>query len=171
MQKRKEKNSYNRKYYYDRETRLKSSKQYYHRNKERRKVYAIKYYLKNEKTIKKNQKRWRGDNVEQIKKYQSGWRKNNVDKRLNYNLNRKFNINLIDYNNLMVKQNNVCAVCQNPEVAKDHRTGLTRKLSVDHNHKTKKIRGLLCNNCNTALGKIKDDPKLLMKMINYLDGV
>lgn len=42
-------------------------------------------------------------------------------------------------------------------------------LELDHDHKTGKFRGMLCRNCNTALGKFKDSPELLTKAIKYLD--
>ena len=42
------------------------------------------------------------------------------------------------------------------------------KKNIDHCHSTNKVRGVLCTNCNTALGKFKDDIELLKKAINYL---
>ena len=43
------------------------------------------------------------------------------------------------------------------------------KKCIDHDHKTKKIRGVLCNNCNTALGLFKDDPVRIENAIRYLE--
>lgn len=43
-------------------------------------------------------------------------------------------------------------------------------LSVDHDHETGEVRGLLCNLCNTGLGKFKEDPSLLTKAASYLKG-
>ena len=60
-------------------------------------------------------------------------------------------------------QNHKCAICELDEVDSLH-----GKLSVDHCHRTGKIRGLLCVNCNTAIGKLKDSDALLQKAINYL---
>ncbi len=48
-----------------------------------------------------------------------------------------------------------------------HRTD--RRLCIDHDHRTNKPRGLLCHNCNTALGLIGDDISTLANLINYLD--
>ena len=61
---------------------------------------------------------------------------------------------------MLDQQKGKCAIC-NQEMEKPY---------VDHCHNTKKIRGLLCVNCNFGLGSFKDNPKLLMKAIKYLGG-
>jgi hypothetical protein len=50
-----------------------------------------------------------------------------------------------------------CVICGSNEV-----------LVVDHNHKTGKIRGMLCNHCNRGLGHFRDDPELLTFAAEYL---
>jgi hypothetical protein len=81
-----------------------------------------------------------------------------------YGLKRHYGISVEEYENFLVKQNGVCAICGNkqPDSSKKSR------LCVDHDHKTDKIRGLLCSNCNTALGLMKDDINRLAKAIEYL---
>ena len=44
-----------------------------------------------------------------------------------------------------------------------------RKLCIDHDHKTMEARGLLCHNCNTALGLLNDNPTILLNLVNYLN--
>ena len=44
-----------------------------------------------------------------------------------------------------------------------------QKKCIDHCHTTKKIRGVLCNNCNTALGLFKDNPEIIRNAIQYLE--
>lgn len=51
-----------------------------------------------------------------------------------------------------------------------HQTELKRRLCVDHDHKTGKFRGLLCDRCNSALGQAKDLSSVLRKLADYLDG-
>lgn len=85
------------------------------------------------------------------------------------NLKRVFGINLNDYNEILKKQNNVCGICKNKEVEK-HQSGKTRKLAVDHCHKSGKIRGLLCTSCNQGLGKFKDSIPILTESIKYLEN-
>jgi hypothetical protein len=82
-------------------------------------------------------------------------------------LKDKYNISIEDYENLLIDQLGVCAICHKRE-ATINTTGNAIRLAVDHCHKTGKIRGLLCSNCNTALGKFKDDISLLAKAIAYL---
>lgn len=79
-----------------------------------------------------------------------------------YSLKRRYNITEDFYNDLLVNQNNVCAICK-----KECSTG--RSLAVDHCHSTNVIRGLLCSNCNVGLGKFKDDIDLLKGAIKYLE--
>ena len=59
-------------------------------------------------------------------------------------------------------QNFKCAICQISQ------NKLKISLSVDHDHKTGEIRGLLCSNCNLGLGKFKDNPEIIMSAIRYL---
>lgn len=61
------------------------------------------------------------------------------------------------YLSMFLEQNDKCAICLDKT-----------KLNVDHCHKTKKVRGLLCFNCNIALGKFKDNPELLLDAAQYL---
>lgn len=59
----------------------------------------------------------------------------------------------------------VCKICGEPEKTK--KQGTLRRLSIDHDHRTGKVRGLLCYYCNLGLGKFKDNPELLMKAYLY----
>lgn len=74
----------------------------------------------------------------------------------------KYNICLEDYDKILKSQNHCCAICRKNE------SDFVRKLAVDHNHSNGKIRGLLCYNCNTALGKLQDDKNIIQCAINYL---
>ena len=98
------------------------------------------------------------------------WNKKNVERVRFYNikakLKRKFNVEIDVYDALIEKQGNLCAVCGNLETVRQN--GHIKSLAVDHNHGTGNIRGLLCNNCNRALGLLGDNPDILQKMIAYL---
>ncbi len=83
------------------------------------------------------------------------------DTYTNSQLKYKFGITLDQFNEMAKAQNNTCLICQQPEVNGN-------RLSVDHCHKTGKIRGLLCDGCNVGLGRFKDSPELLEKARRYL---
>lgn len=71
------------------------------------------------------------------------------------------------YYELLSSQNGVCAICKDPERVKSSKTGI---LHVDHDHKTNKVRGLICNGCNSILGYADADngPQLLESAIQYI---
>ncbi len=74
---------------------------------------------------------------------------------------RRYGLSEADYQKLLTQQNGVCAICgQAPTKA---------PLSVDHDHATNKVRGLLCINCNMALGQMNDNPEWLRRAADYLD--
>lgn len=83
-------------------------------------------------------------------------------RRRNTSLKKKFGINYNQYQKILEEQNHKCFICEEEEPADN------RILSVDHCHNTGRVRGLLCSNCNTALGKFKDDISLLTRAIEYL---
>jgi hypothetical protein len=85
------------------------------------------------------------------------------------NLRMAFGINIEQYQKMFDEQNGCCAVCGETETEIHPRSGRLRRLAVDHCHKTGKVRGLLCNNCNRAIGLLKDDPTVLRSAINYLE--
>jgi hypothetical protein len=68
------------------------------------------------------------------------------------------------YQSLLAAQQGVCAICGSKETAK-----LKKTLSVDHCHKTGKVRGLLCMSCNRALGYLADDPARIRAAAEYLE--
>lgn len=78
-----------------------------------------------------------------------------------------YEISKEEYDKLHLQQNGKCKLCEKDEKENG------RALSIDHCHKTGKIRGLLCNNCNLVLGFFKDDNdiinKFTMNIKNYLD--
>lgn len=78
-----------------------------------------------------------------------------------------YGITPAEYNEMLNNQNGVCFICNNKESV--FRNGKTYDLSVDHCHETQLNRGLLCRNCNTALGMLKDNPKLLRKAADYIE--
>ena len=104
-----------------------------------------------------------------ISEKQRQYRKNRgmskTDKERRYEKNRqlkyKFGITLDEYEMILVQQGGGCAIC-----GRTNRDN--QQLSVDHDHKTGEIRGLLCTPCNLILGHTDDSPDRLRQMICYL---
>jgi len=104
-------------------------------------------------------KRYREAHVDIVRETnRRSWAKNE-DQR---NTERKFGGRSL-YLELLEQQNGVCKICKNPE-----RSNRYRRLCVDHCHTTNKIRGLLCSNCNRALGLFKDNYEVLQAAVEYL---
>ena len=83
-------------------------------------------------------------------------------------LQRNYSISLDDYDRMNRDQNFLCKICRSEGfVMKDHHKLL---LVVDHCHSTGKVRGLLCHNCNRALGLLQDSLESLERAKNYLEG-
>jgi hypothetical protein len=84
------------------------------------------------------------------------------DIKLNiYHLKKTYGLTVEEYNNMLLKQNNTCAICGKPP-----RKG--RRLDVDHCHTTGKVRDLLCLYCNSGIEYFKESPDLLKKAIAYI---
>lgn len=100
--------------------------------------------------------------------YMREYNKKNPEKRKHGDLKKKFNISFQDYEKMLMAQNGVCKVCLKPESQLHPISGTPYMLSVDHCHRTGKIRGLLCNRCNRVLGMVDDNTNILQGLIEYL---
>lgn len=139
----------------------------YHRkryleNREEFLILAKENYRKNTERVKKQAVSWKRKNPEKVLISQRKWKKRNPDKLLAYKLRFKFGITIEEYRKMFEKQENRCAICWRGGET------ITKKLDVDHNHKTGKVRGLLCGDCNRAIGLFKDDIYRLSNAISYL---
>ena len=115
------------------------------------------------KCSSKRSRKWEVENRDK-KNLRSRNRGKSSEERRRSSLMSKFKMTEVDYNKIYNQQNGKCAICGSASYGK---AGAT-KLAVDHCHKTGKIRGLLCFNCNTMLGKVKDSIETLESAIIYL---
>lgn len=107
--------------------------------------------------------------VEGKRAYARDNRRLNKDQLRDRDFRKKYKITYADYMKLFEKQHGVCASCQRPETKIQF--GEVRMLSVDHDHETDKVRGLLCGNCNQGIGYFGNDrPDLLRAAARYLDA-
>lgn len=79
------------------------------------------------------------------------------------NLRERYGLTMDDYAAMLAAQLGGCAICRKPARAKS-------RLFVDHDHKTGRVRGLLCLSCNTMIGHAADSPDVLRAGAVYLDG-
>jgi hypothetical protein len=77
-----------------------------------------------------------------------------------FHLNRRYRVDESQVAWMILQQGGVCALCASGKP--DH---------VDHDHRTKRVRGILCFNCNRGLGKFGDDVELMGRAIDYLESV
>ena len=75
---------------------------------------------------------------------------------------KKYGIDFDEFQKMLISQNGGCAICGKTQPGK-------RDFHIDHDHKTGKVRGLLCVNCNLGIGNMQDDPSLLRLAIRYLE--
>ncbi len=81
---------------------------------------------------------------------------------------RNYGITVEQYAEMLKQQHGVCAICGEPET--HIRKGTLCQLAIDHDHETGQIHGLLCNNCNRAIGLLQDNSDTLRRAADYLDG-
>jgi len=82
---------------------------------------------------------------------------------------RRYGLTPIQYDEMLSAQGGVCYICKTDNKQLVTRSGEYRDLPVDHCHKTGKVRGILCSDCNRGLGSFKDDTGRLKAAIDYLD--
>jgi hypothetical protein len=85
-----------------------------------------------------------------------------------WDMRKKYNLSREQYNAMRQQQEDKCAICGAEETARD-RLGQIRPLAIDHDHRTSKVRELICHRCNALLGWADDDAGVLQKAIAYLE--
>jgi hypothetical protein len=122
------------------------------------------YKKKHKEKIKEQMKEWRAKNKESITEYNKEWKTKQPNYHTNRHLQLSYGISLDEYNNLLKTQDYKCLGC-----GVHSNDALRGKLFVDHCHNTNKVRGLLCQKCNTALGMVDDNIDTLTSLIHYLN--
>ena len=87
------------------------------------------------------------------------YRVENPHRRRHAELKARYGLTPDQYDAMLVSQNNACAVCKCEFIKTPH---------VDHCHDSGKVRGLLCFNCNRAIGHFQNDPSIMVNAIKYL---
>ena len=125
------------------------------------KVYSSNFYIKNREEIIEREKLRRAADPEGRKEYNLDYRKRFAIEIRDARRLKKYGITAEDWDILFERQGKVCAICRTQDPEK-------RGWQTDHDHKTKKVRGILCNSCNNGLGRFKDNSEALIRASQYL---
>lgn len=127
-----------------------------------RQEYSRTYYLNNRDVVKEKSQVYRNSNKEKLRlkakeRATPAYTKNIVLKNI-------YGIDLNIYNKMFQEQDGCCAICGR------HQSAFKLSLAVDHCHETNRVRSLLCPNCNSGLGNLRDSKEMLLKAIEYLES-
>lgn len=120
------------------------------------KKYNRNYYLNHKNKINNTSKKW----------FKANKKQSLLSSRKSH-LKNAYGITPEEYAWMLQDQLGLCAICGKPETATT-KLGKIKRLSIDHNHKTGKMRKLLCVSCNATLGLVGDNQDTLLKMVIYL---
>lgn len=141
-------------------------REWYATNKERirpRKNELHRAWRANNKEKPRNRVRaWEQNNPERVREIQRAWQIRNPDSCKNGHLKRRYGITLDEWNTLFTKQGNKCAICGDT-----HHHG--KNWHTDHCHVTNKVRGILCNPCNTFIGQIEKSEERDIAARTYIE--
>lgn len=143
------------------------NREWVEKNKEKVRLYHKEYYQRPE--VKERRRQLYQKNIKRHRELDRAHYHRTKDRHSELRISRRFGISVEEYRSLCLLQRNLCAICGKPERAIHKRYGTPKVLAVDHSHKTGKIRGLLCQNCNNAIGHIHEDISLLEKIRIYLE--
>lgn len=124
-------------------------------------VYNKRWRDKHPDVVKARNKKLNADrSPEKHRANQRAYRARNPRLMKSIDLKKKYGITLDEYEGRLAAQQGCCAVCKSPPGKK--------ALAVDHCHDTGIIRGILCHGCNTALGLLREDEKIVAALGRYL---
>ena len=135
--------------------------------REHRLLYLKNWRKRNREYTRAFDKRRRKEDPK-IKERQKKYHSENPDKNMEYQRMANYGISSEQYYDLVKRQNNRCGICGRLERRKNYKTGKRQSLSIDHDHASGKNRGLLCRDCNFAIGLFEDNAAIVQKAVQYL---
>lgn len=133
------------------------ARKYRERHPDRVRASTQRYYAKHGDRARAASRRYNHANIEERRAY-----------RFAYDLMRFYGITPEDYEAMFAAQDGRCAICREPETAV-HQSGVTKRLAVDHDAATGRVRGLLCSRHNTMIGLAGHNPFTLRHGADYLE--
>ena len=148
-------------------------KEYRKRNPEMIKEHSKRSREKNKDKVRARQKKWVEANREYVSAKGREWYESNKEHQANIMMQRRVNLTLVQYAEILASQGGGCAICGSTESKKGDRV---IRFSVDHDRSCcpddtscgSCVRGLLCNHCNLGIGHLRDSTELLEAAIAYL---
>lgn len=136
----------------------------YRRNRDRRRATMKAYYEAHAEEERERTRRWREENKDRLQAY----RRSPDRKQANVEGQRRrrlasHGLTPDAYDRMLEDQGGGCAICGTTDTGR--RTGV---FAIDHDHRTGRVRGLLCSSCNNGLGRFGDDPDRLERAAQYL---
>jgi DNA repair exonuclease SbcCD ATPase subunit len=130
-------------------------------NRERLREWGRAYYQKNKDKRRAQNKAERERNRERYAELNRRYREANREVLSKKQRVRRYKITVEEFDRMLADQNGCCAVCGDAFTS-------TKHCHIDHDHSTQAIRGILCRDCNHALGNVRDSVERLQKLIAYL---
>jgi len=128
-------------------------KEYYQRYREKHNAHQKEYYQRHKEKMSIINKNYYNNHKKEI-----------IKRHREYFLKSLYGLSITEFNNLLLTQNNRCAICKEPlDLQNPH------SVVIDHDHLTGKIRGILCNKCNLAIGLLRDNPEYTKRATEYLE--
>lgn len=129
-------------------------------SKEKRKAFLKVWKLKNHEKLLQQGRASYKRNADNRRKYSRDFYRNNKQKELDRIRFKKYGITGNEFKEIIGRQGFKCPICIR---------SINKNLSVDHDHITRRVRGIICNNCNLAIGNAENSPERLRAMANYLE--
>lgn len=143
---------------------LKDNKQYRDTHKEECSQRAKAYYLAHKDEVLARNRAYQASHKEDISKKTKAYLLTHTEERRQAKRLYYYGISRASFNSILDEQGGVCGVCK-----KSHWGGRHGTPHVDHDHKTGRVRGILCQKCNIALGMVDDNPSIARSLANYLE--
>lgn len=105
---------------------------------------------------------WYDENRAKAREDAKRWNRENPERAKDHHYKVRYGITFADFQEMHAAQGGVCAICEKPQPR-------GRRLYVDHDHYTGKVRALLCYRCNSGIGNFLENPALLHAAAKYLD--
>jgi hypothetical protein len=127
-----------------------ASRRWQKANPEKKRKYALRYYRTHREKVREYSRRYQATHPEQSLHYLAA-----------------YGLTVAGYVTMLAAQNGACAICHQPEKTTHNGKGI--RLSVDHDHETGRVRGLLCAKCNLGIGRLGESVERLRQAVDYLE--